>query len=160
MRVTGPTNHRFAHRLGIPVVKALSRLAHRAVPDRVQRALLAPVLNHALLHPRTEGGFDFLEGRAVRLRIEDLGVDWVLTVRAGRLAALDRTHPEDVRISGRAAAFASLAKRQTDPDTLFFQRHLRVEGDTEIGLGVKNRLDAMDWDDLPRPIRHLLHALP
>ena len=34
-----------------------------------------------------------------------------------------------------------------------------VEGDTELGLGVKNTMDSMDWDDLPLPLRTLLRAI-
>jgi predicted lipid carrier protein YhbT len=37
-----------------------------------------------------------------------------------------------------------LAKRQEDPDTLFFNRRLSMEGDTELGLIVKNALDALE----------------
>jgi predicted lipid carrier protein YhbT len=35
--------------------------------------------------------------------------------------------------------------RQEDPDTLFFNRTLDIEGDTELGLIVKNMLDAVEW---------------
>jgi predicted lipid carrier protein YhbT len=37
-----------------------------------------------------------------------------------------------------------LARRQEDPDTLFFSRRLSMEGDTELGLLVKNTLDAIE----------------
>lgn len=37
-----------------------------------------------------------------------------------------------------------LAQRQVDPDTLFFSRRLVMEGDTELGLIVKNALDALE----------------
>lgn len=42
----------------------------------------------------------------------------------------------------------ALALREEDPDTLFFSRRLRMEGDTDLGLLVKNTLDAVDWDAL------------
>jgi len=35
--------------------------------------------------------------------------------------------------------------REEDPDTLFFNRKLVIEGDTELGLIVKNLLDSIDW---------------
>ena len=31
------------------------------------------------------------------------------------------------------------------PDTLFFTRRLVLEGDTELGLEIKNALDALAW---------------
>ena len=39
--------------------------------------------------------------------------------------------------------------RQEDPDTLFFNRRLKIEGDTELGLVVKNLLDSIDWSTVP-----------
>ena len=46
-----------------------------------------------------------------------------------------------------------IAARKEDPDTLFFQRRLRIEGDTELGLYVKNLMDAIDLDAMPKPLR-------
>ncbi|MGB5009839.1 MAG: SCP2 sterol-binding domain-containing protein [Candidatus Dechloromonas phosphoritropha] len=43
-----------------------------------------------------------------------------------------------------------LLARQEDPDTLFFNRELEINGDTELGLIVKNMLDAVGWPSLPR----------
>ena len=58
----------------------------------------------------------------------------------------------------RASAydFYLIARRIEDPDTLFFNRRLRIEGDTELGLVVKNSIDAIDWQNLPAPLRALL----
>ncbi|EXJ09542.1 ubiquinone anaerobic biosynthesis accessory factor UbiT [Nitrincola nitratireducens] len=40
-----------------------------------------------------------------------------------------------------------MAKRTEDPDSLFFQRQLSIEGDTELGLGIKNLLDSLEWKE-------------
>ena len=50
----------------------------------------------------------------------------------------------DLRITGRARDFLRLATRLEDADTLFFQRRLKMEGDTELGLYLKNFLDAQE----------------
>ena len=50
----------------------------------------------------------------------------------------------DLAISANAQDFVLLAQRRQDPDTLFFNRRLVMEGDTELGLVVKNALDAID----------------
>jgi predicted lipid carrier protein YhbT len=42
---------------------------------------------------------------------------------------------------------ARLATRRADPDMMFFDRRLLIEGDTETGLRLKNILDAIE---LPR----------
>jgi predicted lipid carrier protein YhbT len=57
----------------------------------------------------------------------------------------------DLSITGTLHAFLLLAARREDSDTLFFQRQLRMEGDTELGLEVKNFLDGLDVDSLWLP---------
>ena len=47
---------------------------------------------------------------------------------------------------GKLEDFWLLATRREDPDTLFFNRRLAIEGDTETGLYVKNMLDALEFD--------------
>jgi predicted lipid carrier protein YhbT len=47
------------------------------------------------------------------------------------------------------SAYLQLLARQEDPDTLFFNRELEITGDTELGLMVKNMLDAVEWPRLP-----------
>lgn len=136
-----------------------ARRVGRWVPYAAQKPVLAVALNEALREPRRNGDLDFLEGHSVRIRVDDLGIDWLIGIRDGRLRPLDRQQDEDVSISGDLADFTLLATRQADPDTLFFQRRIRIEGDTELGLGVKNTMDSMDWDDLPLPLRTLLRAI-
>ncbi|MGC2048204.1 MAG: SCP2 sterol-binding domain-containing protein, partial [Gallionella sp.] len=43
-----------------------------------------------------------------------------------------------------ACDFLMLALRKEEPDTLFFSRRLCMEGDTELGLLVKNTLDTLE----------------
>lgn len=144
---------------GFPLVSRLAALPGRFIPYAVQRPVLAAVLNQAFREPLHSGELDFLAGRAVRIRVPDLAIDWLLSVRDGRLEPLDRARQEDVCISGDSLGFALLATRRADPDTLFFQRRIRVEGNTELGLGVKNTMDGMDWDELPAPLRRFLQTL-
>jgi predicted lipid carrier protein YhbT len=142
-----------------PLLRRLLGLPGRLVPYALQRPVLALVLNEAFREPLKFGELAFLEANAIRIRVHDLGIDWLLTVRGGRFLPLDRELPADVCISGDSLGFALLATRRADPDTLFFQRRIRVEGDTELGLGLKNTMDSMDWDDLPAPLRRSLQAL-
>jgi predicted lipid carrier protein YhbT len=92
---------------------------------------------------------------AKRVRIEldspRLGVTVSL---AGRSFLPVRGQP-DVVIRAAARDYLALALRREDPDTLFFSRRLAIEGDTELGLIVKNALDAVDWDALPAPLARL-----
>ena len=66
----------------------------------------------------------------------------------------------DVTLGASLADYLVMARREEDPDTLFFQRRLTIEGDTEVGLALKNLLDATDFSPLiemlPAPIAERL----
>ena len=142
-----------------PVARKVIALPGRFTPYAVQKQVLAVVLNQAFREPLRHGELDFLEDAKVRIKVGDLGIDWLIRVGSDRFTPLDRTLKEDVCISGDSADFLLLATRRADPDTLFFQRRIRIEGDTELGLGIKNTMDSMDWDDLPAPLRGLLRGV-
>ena len=55
----------------------------------------------------------------------------------------------DVSFSTCVNDLILVAGRKEDADTLFFQRRLSIEGDTELGLEVKNLLDNIEFDNLP-----------
>ena len=67
-------------------------------------------------------------------------------------------HAAEPVLRFRAVAwdYAALAAREADPDTLFFNRRLVVEGDTEIALLVKNTLDTIE---IPRTRGFLRRAM-
>ena len=51
----------------------------------------------------------------------------------------------DLRLSANGIDFMRMILREEDPDTLFFNRKLHIEGDTELGLITKNLLDSVEW---------------
>ncbi|MNF48532.1 MULTISPECIES: SCP2 domain-containing protein [unclassified Pseudomonas] len=120
----------------------------RRVPFVVQRLALQQALNRCLAEPLREGEFDLLRGRWLCLRIPDLGLAWYLTRSRAGLQIAERAEA-DVTISGNWREFLLLASRQEDPDTLFFRRRLVIEGDTELGLTLKNLIDSLDPEVLP-----------
>lgn len=92
-----------------------------------------------------------LENRSFFIEVLDTGGRACFTYRAGLFRPLF-TAPQTPDLAFRASlsAFLQLLARQEDPDTLFFNRELSIEGDTELGLVVKNMLDAVEWPQLPR----------
>lgn len=142
-----------------PVAKKVIGIPGRLVPYDVQKRILTVVLNQAFQQPLKHGELDFLEGAMVRIKITDLSVDWLIKVGSDRFMPVERELIEDVSIAGESRDFLLLATRRADPDTLFFQRKIRIEGDTELGLGVKNTMDSIDWEDLPTPLRRLLQTV-
>jgi len=114
----------------------------RYCPFDLQRAALENVMNAMFGRDIEEGELDFLDGRTVALEISDLEWCWPFTLDTGRLVMRHPGCRPDTRIRGAAGEFLAIAAGRRDPDTLFFQRRLVVEGDVELGLALKNFLDA------------------
>lgn len=91
-----------------------------------------------------------LNGRTFAITVEDLGLRSSFVVRDGAFRPLWNKGPQagsaELELGAKLADFLALMRAETDADTLFFQRRLRIAGDTELGLIVKNWLDAA-----PRP---------
>lgn len=139
----------------------LSRLGGR-LPQLPPTLALVTALNLALgrLIPREP--LEMLAGKRFVIRVRDAG----MTLRFGYNGR--RFHPvfdpaaPDLTISARARDFIALLAREEDPDTLFFNRRVAVEGDTDLGLLVKNTLDGIDlphFDTARLSAAELLHRL-
>ncbi|MGA3771630.1 ubiquinone anaerobic biosynthesis accessory factor UbiT [Ralstonia solanacearum] len=84
-----------------------------------------------------------LEGRRFALTVEDLGLRACFCCRGGAFHLLSDGQPE-LELTASVADFVALIRGAADADTLFFQRRLKISGDTELGLIVKNWLDAAE----------------
>jgi O2-independent ubiquinone biosynthesis accessory factor UbiT len=127
----------------------------RLVPQPVLGHLLVRLLNETLAPLIDAGALEFLRRRRFAVRVDDLARTWCFTLGNRGLALVSAGEGEAV-IVGSARDLLMLASRREDPDTLFFKRRLRIEGDTELGLQVKNTLDGFDLKDLPAPLRWVL----
>jgi O2-independent ubiquinone biosynthesis accessory factor UbiT len=128
-----------AYRLPAPVRHILSRL-----PVRPGAWLFAAGLNAALA-PNLEADVrDRLLRKRLRLAVLDAGVAFDVMWQGRAFAAVTAPGEPDVVIGATLHDLGLLATRREDPDTLFFSRRLVMEGDTELGLIVKNTLDAID----------------
>ena len=92
-----------------------------------------------------------LSGKVVSIETTDLGTRLRLAYDGSRFKAYRGGAQPDLTIRSTVAGFFALALRREDPDTLFFTRRLVMTGDTDLGLVVKNVLDAIDWSRLPLP---------
>ncbi|QFI55434.1 ubiquinone anaerobic biosynthesis accessory factor UbiT [Aeromonas simiae] len=131
------------------------KLVPRALQSRVMETLLAKVFHEAIV----EGDFDFLAGRWLKVAVTDLDLCWFITLQEGVLKVAPECAEIDVSFSGEANDLLLIAGRKEDPDALFFQRRLKIEGDTELGLEVKNLLDSLDMSALPALIKYPLADL-
>ena len=119
----------------------------KLLPDYLTNKPLTKVINQIFRTPVEEGDFDFLENHCLKIHIADLDVEFFIHFDGEQLIACSPRH-FDVEFRGDATAFLLLVTRREDPDTLFFQRKLMIEGDTELGLGVKNLLDSLELEEL------------
>jgi len=102
-----------------------------------------------------------MEGKTFVVQVYDTGGQAAFTYRGGFFRPLFAV-PEapDLAFRANLSAFLQVATRQEDPDTLFFNRELSVEGDTELGLIVKNMLDAIDLTQIRPQLPKLPFQLP
>lgn len=122
----------------------------RKLPQWPHALALVAGLNAVLkmkLLPESE--LALLEDKLFRVRVLDTGGEATYTFRDGLFRPVFRPEREpDLAFAANLSAYLQLLTRQEDPDTLFFNRTLEITGDTELGLIVKNMLDAVEW---PRP---------
>jgi predicted lipid carrier protein YhbT len=86
-------------------------------------------------------------GKRFAIRVLDAGLTMRFAYGSHGFRPIFDGAPVDLTISARSRDFLALMTREEDPDTLFFSRRLLNEGDTDLGLLVKNTLDAVE---LPR----------
>lgn len=114
------------------------------LPQRPWSDALCASLELARLTKQLTADFSFLEGRSIRIVIEDLGARATLRYTNGHFRPAAADIEADVSFRASTENYLKLLRRTEDPDTLFFQRKLRIEGDTELGLHIKNLLDAIE----------------
>lgn len=134
-----------------PIAALHRRLADVAdqLPSAPPSALLALALNRRLLPRLPQDAVDALQGRVVALEVRDFGLRVRLRLGPRGFAAAGDREPAALTIRACAEAYLALARGLEDPDRLFFERRLVMEGDTELGLVLKNTLDAIGPDWLP-----------
>lgn len=134
---------------------SLLRLPIKCTPFALQRRVIEQVLRWQFREALAEGDLAFLSGRWLKIDVSDMALQWYMTVDDNRLK-VSRQARADVSFSGNANDLILIAARKEDPDTLFFQRRLRIEGDTELGLYVKNLMDSIDLASMPNLLRAAL----
>ena len=139
-----------SHGMRLPRLVAAVGLRMPQFPHSVA---LAVGLNVALRPQLTADTIELLRGRPIGIRVEDAGIDFRVRLGERGFVPLFGDVKPDVVFTASAFDYYLMARRLEDPDTLFFNRRLRIEGDTELGLMVKNALDAVDWLALPGPLR-------
>jgi predicted lipid carrier protein YhbT len=109
------------------------------------------LLLNVVLHDVLNGpDLDPARNKLVRVDIPDVGLGLSYRVHDTGVAATGNEVP-DVTITADSDALWSLVTGREDADMLFFSRRLVMTGDTELGLLIRNTLDAIDRTKVLRP---------
>ena len=123
---------------------------------RIVSVALVSALNLLLRRKLPAELFERLAGHEVAVQVRDSPVGASFRIRGRHFAPMRPTGTPYLRFIASARDFALLAAREEDPDTLFFNRRLVVEGDTEAALLVKNALDCVEAPRVRAALRRVL----
>ena len=130
----------------------------KTLPNAIHTEMLSRLFNHAMKGQWITEQLDDIDGKRIAISINDTGTELLFLVKDQQFKRANPKHysePWHVKISGNLQEFWKLATRSEDPDTLFFNRTLALEGETETGLYIKNLLDSLDFE----PEAHLQAVL-
>lgn len=119
------------------------------LPTKPPGWLLVKALNQLLNRQILNADMSLLAGRYFNIVIKDLGVSVYFTANQQQFLLTSANADVDLCFTANTTDYMKMLLRKEDPDTLFFNRKLQIEGDTELGLVVKNLLDSIDWSTIP-----------
>ncbi len=114
------------------------------VPNTISNKIIIKIFNNVFFRAIEDGDLNFLENNWVLIEVTDIKLSFSLGLKSGRLVYNQQRQQTNLHISAESCDFLAMVTRKTDPDTLFFQRKIKMQGSTELGLYVKNFLDAFD----------------
>lgn len=123
---------------------------------RIASLALATALNVFLRRKLPDEIFERLADREVSIDVREPSFRASFRVRGRHFVPMRPTAEPYLRFRASARDLVRIAAREEDADTLFFNRRLVVEGDTEMALLVKNTLDGIE---APRARAFLRRAL-
>ena len=141
-----------------PQIPKLFAIGLQALPRQFHDRALIAALNGVFRTARLDGEFDFLNNKALFIKVRDAGITYHIGLKNGDFVPAQKRSC-DLLIEGAAYDFMLLATRREDHDTLFFNRQLRLNGDTELGLYVKNFLDAFEFEHHWQPLVKILEQI-
>lgn len=121
------------------------RLLLKIIPFPLQiislRLLVARTINN---NPQKRETLRGLEGKEILIYLTDIRRGYSLSIkdRLLKINANEERRP-DVSIRGDMDTFMGLFKGRLDPDSLFFNRTLKVDGDAATLVLFKNLLEAI-----------------
>lgn len=115
----------------------------QALPIQPPSFVLAQALNRVLLPRMPSDARQLLSNRSVEILVTDIGLRVRLQLGASGFRVAPAGTPTELRILAPVNSYLRLLRGEDDADRLFFERVLVMEGDTEMGVVLKNTLDAI-----------------
>lgn len=122
------------------------------MPFNANQRMVEKLLNKAFSEQIQDGDFDFLSQRQLQIEVIDAKLFVGLSFSNGKITCSyfsAESFDADATLSINSLDAILLAEQQVDPDTLFFQRKLKIRGDTELAHQVKNTIDTLDPEVIP-----------
>ncbi|QSX34746.1 SCP2 sterol-binding domain-containing protein [Shewanella avicenniae] len=145
----------FVSKMAASLLKNAPQVAAKplaVIPFTIKQLALTQLTQTLLKEALEQRCLDFMQGKWVAIEITDVQLKFELSYQNGRLIVRPPQCP-DVTFSARSDELLLIAAGKEDPDSLFFRRQLWIEGDTELGLQVKNLLSSLDPEKLSPIIR-------
>lgn len=123
------------------------------MPFVVNQMLIEKILNSVLSEQIQDGELDFLSERQLQIEIIDANIFLGVSFKNKQLCCThfnEQTIDFDTALSINTLDAILLIEQEIDPDTLFFQRKLKIRGDTELAHHVKNTIDTLEPDAIPK----------
>ena len=115
------------------------------LPGKPPRFILVSALNAMLKKGLLPADMELFAGRRFEIEVLDAGITVRFSADNQKFTDDNFNGTPDLRLAANGIDFMRMMMREEDPDTLFFNRKLQIEGDTELGLITKNLLDSVDW---------------
>ena len=141
-----PPDATHTHRSALSLLRGVISRLPQFPPSAATAFMLNVVLRDVLNGPE----LDAARNKLVKVEIPDVGLSLSYRVHNTGVAASGNDIP-DVTITADSNALWSLVTGREDADMLFFSRRLVMSGDTELGLFIRNTLDAIDRTKVLRP---------
>lgn len=130
-----------------PQLPALLALPVKYFPQNAQLFMIERALNQFFAKALKDNSLDFLSGHIISVTIKDAYIRFALQFKQQQLRVTTVPEQVDLKLSTDVYTLLQLISQEEDADGLFFSRRLDSQGDTELGLYVKNFLAALDPDE-------------
>jgi len=138
--------------------KILGRITTK-LPLSLNQKVVSKLINLAFVEQVADGDFGFLAGKRLQIEIIDAMLFVGITFKHQQICCYhfdNVLHTADATLSINTIDAISLLEQSIDPDTLFFQRKLKISGNTELAHHVKNTIDTLNLNIIPKHLMSLV----